>query len=245
MSHTSLVAKIKSYFHSSNRNENNVNKQGVDTNSQLSSNARFRHWYSIFQKKMENEEASDGVNSSISVAVVKLSLDNLVDNSDVQDICESNTRFISRSDFEVAEKCQFCQKESKLLELCCPIKELQVGVFKKAITNSLRRHSTQNFVGTKPYSDQFKENWISASEPELPRCKKNIVLDISKGRSTFLKLKKKLDNIRQFYPDLFYAKESIIDMWSRDDTLQLMTFEFLDYDENSNINDIFHIYYWI
>ncbi|KAL3285422.1 hypothetical protein HHI36_019524 [Cryptolaemus montrouzieri] len=178
------------------------------------------------------------VEHSLSVAVVKLCLDNLVDNTDVKDICDSNSKFVSRTDFETVENCQFCQKESKLLDFCCPIKELQVGVFKKAITNSLNQHSLPHFPERKSYSDQVKQNWISGSETTFPRRKKNIILDVSKGRSTFLKLKKKLENIRLYYPNLFYAKENIIELWSRDDTLQLMTFEFLDYDENSK-------YVWI
>lgn len=61
---------------------------------------------------------------------------------------------------------------------------------------------------------------------------------MSRGRAALLKLKKKLNNIRMFYPKLYYTNENIIDMWCRDDTLQLMTFEFLNYDENCN-------YVWI
>ncbi|XP_044760506.1 uncharacterized protein LOC123317937 [Coccinella septempunctata] len=174
---------------------------------------------------------------SISIAVMKLCLDNLVDNSDVKDICLSNSQFASRKNFNTLENCQFCRKESKLLDLCCPIKELQVGVFKKAITNSLSHHSLPPLIDGKPHPDQLKENWIT-SEIKLPEIKRKIVLDMSKGRSTLLKLKKKLNNIRMFYPNLFYAKENIIEMWCKDDTLQLMTFEFLDYDKNSN-------YVWI
>lgn len=93
MSFNSLTAKIKGYFQITNKN--NVNEK-FSLTCHLASSARYKYWYTIFQKKLEMVEDKIFNEPSISIAVVKLCLDNLVDNSDVKDICLSNSQFASR-----------------------------------------------------------------------------------------------------------------------------------------------------
>ncbi|XP_044269968.1 uncharacterized protein LOC123014767 [Tribolium madens] len=53
--------------------------------------------------------------------------------------------------------------------------------------------------------------------------------------ATFKRLKRKLETIRNFYPDIYYSNQSVIDLWARHNELYQMDLDVLEYDKDSPI----------
>ncbi|CAH1372064.1 hypothetical protein MTP99_013556 [Tenebrio molitor] len=83
-------------------------------------------------------------------------------------------------------------------------------------------------------NDVKSKSWDVVSTRAAPESFQaaNIVSEARKN-ATFMRLKRKLENIKNFYPDVYYSKESIIEMWARHNELYQINLEILDYDRDS------------
>lgn len=49
----------------------------------------------------------------------------------------------------------------------------------------------------------------------------------------FKRLKRKLETIKNFYPNIYYSDQSVIDLWAKQNELYKMDLDVLEYDNDS------------
>lgn len=68
----------------------------------------------------------------------------------------------------------------------------------------------------------------------VPKRKSLIVGDFSKSKPTFFRLKRKLDNIKKYYPELYFRDESIIEIFANADPDNFLKSTLVEYDEDTS-----------
>lgn len=58
--------------------------------------------------------------------------------------------------------------------------------------------------------------------------------DLSGSMPTFWRLKRKLDNIRKFYPELYYGQQNIIELYGKSSNKSSENSESLEYDTDGS-----------
>lgn len=107
--------------------------------------------------------------------------------------------------------CEFCMKKCKVLKVCCPQKELQIDLLNNALKKLKHIAHKNPFVNCpiKPVVDSTQkrlENQDTVSEDDTETMVK---------KETFRKLRKKLLNMKKYYPDVYYCTTNIIEEWGK------------------------------
>ncbi|EFA00088.1 hypothetical protein TcasGA2_TC002903 [Tribolium castaneum] len=94
-----------------------------------------------------------------------------------------------------------------------------------------------NFI--KPDAELNKEgkskSWDVLTTEQKWKSSHSQESNVARKLATFKRLKRKLDTIRNFYPDIYYSKQSVIDLWARHNELYQMDLDVLEYDKDSPI----------
>lgn len=83
------------------------------------------------------------------------------------------------------------------------------------------------------YYDAEKELKAGDIALTMPKKKSLIVGDFSKSKSTFLRLKKKLDNIKRYYPELYFRDQNIIEIFANAEPDNFLKTSLIEYDEDT------------
>lgn len=107
--------------------------------------------------------------------------------------------------------CEFCMKKCNVLKACCRQKEQQVELLNNAL-KKLKHMSHKN-----PFVNSHVKPIVNSQEQLENR---HIVPDDDTDtiikKETFRKLRKKLGNMKKYYPDLYYCTKNIIEEWGKD-----------------------------
>ncbi|XP_063911303.1 uncharacterized protein LOC135128322 [Zophobas morio] len=84
---------------------------------------------------------------------------------------------------------------------------------------------------------QIESRSLDTLKSEKQKCKNaNVQIDLEmdpRKSATFSRLKRKLENMKIFYPDIYYSDKNIIEMWGTQRELSQVNLELLDYDKDS------------
>lgn len=165
--------------------------------------------------------------SAFSGAALNLIVDNIASPSDVTSILEIKAKTCSY--LRQNTKCEFCSKKCDISKICCAKKEQQMhllnnalerlrGISNKKLSFTIRKiHPSSKFFNIKKEQCDYSETSLDA---------------LSK-KETFRKIRKKLKNLKKYYPKMFYCSNSIIEEWGKNSFLTIKP-EILKLDPKAN-----------
>lgn len=106
--------------------------------------------------------------------------------------------------------CEFCMKKCKVLKVCCPQKELQIDL----LNNALKK--LKHIAHRNPFVNSPIKPVVVSTQKRLEN--QDTVSDDTETvvqKETFRKLRKKLLNMKKYYPDVYYCTTNIIEEWGK------------------------------
>ncbi|CAH1101043.1 unnamed protein product [Psylliodes chrysocephalus] len=166
--------------------------------------------------KLENQEKIGKNIYFATEAAVTLLLDNIATKKEIKYILQADALLRNTFAGFEATQCEFCKKKCNKYKVCCSTKEMQILLVNNAVqklgyislsSKSDLLTSNSSLLDKKPQTKitESKEDVQKQSEDPLNAARKN----------TLKRIKKRMNNLRKFYPDIFYCKDNIIEKWAQ------------------------------
>lgn len=152
-------------------------------------------------------------------------LDNLINPDDVAKVISPEKITVNLTNETV---CNFCHTPLKNEnQICCSNREIQMYINNVASKKLLNQISSFSIADAEKKSIN-KRRSLGSSKASIYSGKslKNLSscssINFEKHLGTLMRIKKKMQLIKKFYPEIYNSNESVIDMWTRSDLRCLM-----------------------
>ncbi|XP_074027923.1 uncharacterized protein [Leptinotarsa decemlineata] len=218
-----MLRRIINYKKLKNENESECEEIGEsETNSKSGT---------LNKKQLENVGIIVGKrNAIVSGSAIKLLLNNMVTPEDITNILTTNndlkTNYCKRE-----KECEFCNKKCNICKVCCMNKEMQMYLVNYAMQKlsfiTFNRHKS---ITCQALSEDTKPTMKNISDMTTNQSDSSETLA---RQETFKKLKRRLKNVKKYYPEVYSFKGNIIEKWGENSVLKTMKQDILDLDVKS------------
>lgn len=152
-------------------------------------------------------------------------LDNIIPQEDIEMAMKPTMTSVHLKSAEICEYCKTVLKGEN--DICCPNREIRQYI--KNIQNNklMNQISSFSLVEKRSSLNKRRSNLSGSSggmgsSQSIAQLSYYSSLNFEKHLGTFNRIKRKMQLIKKFYPEIYSTKESVIDMWARSDLFSLM-----------------------